>query len=77
MTIEARFLSNISTQNRPPNSRLPPNADSARSHHRLYHGLVYIYCYQSRHHQNLISILPLKGFHDEFHQTCVFKDVSS
>jgi hypothetical protein len=52
---EARFLPNVPTQNRPPDSRLPPSADSARPHHRRHHSLVYISCYQSRHRQTLIS----------------------
>jgi hypothetical protein len=52
----ARFLPDAPTQNRPPDSRLPPNADSARPHHRLHHGLICISSYQSRHRQNLISI---------------------
>jgi hypothetical protein len=32
---EARFLSNAPTQNQPPDSRLPPNADSTRPRHGL------------------------------------------
>jgi hypothetical protein len=55
---EARFLPNAPTQNRPPDSRLPPNADSTRPHRRSYHSLVCISCYQSRHRQNLITAFP-------------------
>jgi hypothetical protein len=32
------------------------NADSARPQYRRNHSLVCIYCYQSRHRQNFISI---------------------
>jgi hypothetical protein len=53
---EARFLSNAPTQTRPPDSRLPPNTDSAKPHHWYHHRLNCISCYQSRHRQNLISI---------------------
>jgi hypothetical protein len=45
-----RFLSNAPAQNRPPDSRLPPNADSSRPHHSL----VCNSCYHSRHRQNLL-----------------------
>jgi hypothetical protein len=58
MATEARFLPNAPTQTRPPDSRLLPNADSARPHHRRHHNLVSISCYQSHHRQNLISIFP-------------------
>jgi hypothetical protein len=51
---KARFLSNETTQNRPPNSRLPPNAYFARPHHRRHHNRVYISCYQSRHRQKFL-----------------------
>jgi hypothetical protein len=53
---EVRCVQNTSTQSRPPNSRLSPNADSARAHHRRHHSLVCISRYQSRHCQNLILI---------------------
>jgi hypothetical protein len=39
-----------------PDSSLPPNADSALSHHRRYHSLVYMSFYQSRPRQNVISV---------------------
>jgi hypothetical protein len=55
---EARFLPNAPTQNRPPDSRLQPSTDSARSHHRRHNSLVCISCYQGRHRQNSISIFP-------------------
>jgi hypothetical protein len=49
---------NTPTQNRPPDSGLPPNADSARPHHRRHRSFVCISCYQSRHRENLISTFP-------------------
>jgi hypothetical protein len=41
---------------RTPDSRLPPNADSARPHHKHHNSLVCTSCCQSRHRQKLISI---------------------
>jgi hypothetical protein len=38
-------------------ARLPPNANSARPHHKHHHCLVYISCYQSCNRQNLISVV--------------------
>jgi glucan phosphoethanolaminetransferase (alkaline phosphatase superfamily) len=52
---EARFLPNAQTQNRPPDFRLPSNADSASPHHRRHHSLVCISWYQNLHCQNLTS----------------------
>jgi hypothetical protein len=42
--------------NTKPTAWLPPNAESARHHHRRHYSLVCIFCYQSRHCQNLISM---------------------
>jgi hypothetical protein len=56
MVTETRFLPNSPTQNQLPDSRLVPHADSVRLHHRHYHSLICISCYQSCHHQNLISV---------------------
>jgi hypothetical protein len=53
---EASFLPNAPTQNRPPDSKLPPNAYSVKFHHRRQNSLVRVSCYQSRHRQNLILI---------------------
>jgi hypothetical protein len=44
---ETRFLPNVPTRNRPPDSSLPPNADSATPHHRRHHSPVYTSRYQS------------------------------
>jgi hypothetical protein len=52
---EDRFLSNARTQYRPPDSRLPPNVDFARPHHRHHHSLVCISCHHSRHRHYVIS----------------------
>jgi hypothetical protein len=49
---EAGFLPIVSTENRPRDYRLPPNADSARSEKRRHRSLICISCCQSRHHQN-------------------------
>lgn len=51
---EVRILPNAATQNRQPDSRPPPNADSFR----LHQSLVRISCYQSRHHQTSFFFLP-------------------
>jgi hypothetical protein len=48
---------NVLTQNRPPESRLPPTIDSLMLQHRRHHICVCI-SYESRHRHNLISILP-------------------
>lgn len=45
------FLQTHETKNRPSDSRLPPNPD-----YTLYHCVVYISCYNSRHSQSLIKI---------------------
>jgi hypothetical protein len=45
-------------QNRPPDSTLQPNADFAIPHHMRHNTLVCIFCYQSRHCHNLISVVP-------------------
>jgi hypothetical protein len=50
--IEARFPPNTPTQNRPPDSRLLSNANSARPYHRRHHRLARIYCYQSSRNQD-------------------------
>jgi len=55
--IETRFLSNSPAQKRPPDSSPSPSADSASHHYRGHHSLVCIYCYHSRHRQNLISVV--------------------
>jgi hypothetical protein len=45
-----------STENRPLHFRVPPYRYSARPHQRRHHSLVCIYCHQSCHRHNLISI---------------------
>jgi hypothetical protein len=47
----SQIPANAPKQNRPPDSRLPPNSDHISR-------LLYISCYHSRHRQNLISIFP-------------------
>jgi hypothetical protein len=37
-----------------PDSRLTPNADSARPHHRRHHSMVCVAWHQSCHLQNLV-----------------------
>lgn len=58
MPAEARFLLKAQTQSRLPDSRFPPNADSARPCHGCHDSLSYISCCQSFHNQNLISFFP-------------------
>jgi hypothetical protein len=43
-------------------SRIYPNADSARPHHRHHHSLVCNSCYQSRCRQNLIYIFSASHY---------------
>lgn len=52
------LLPNARRKNLPPDSILPPNADSARSHQRRHRSLICISCYKSRYRQNLISNFP-------------------
>jgi hypothetical protein len=44
------------TKTKPLDSKIQPNAVSARFQHRCHHSLIRISCYQSRHFQNLISV---------------------
>jgi hypothetical protein len=58
MATEARFLLNVPTQNRPPDSKLQISvkAELARFHHTRRHSFVCISIYQNRHRQKIISI---------------------
>jgi hypothetical protein len=58
MTTEAKLLPSPPTQNWPPDSRLPPNANPTRSHHRYHHSFICTSCYHSRHRQNIMFIFP-------------------
>lgn len=74
---ETRFLQKKSTQIRPPDSRLPSDADSARPHHRRHHTLVYVPCCQSRYRQNWRTCTVNRDGHWLLYLswTCVFISV--